>query len=165
MHYLLKKASDFLNTICKRIGALLLLAMVVIIVIQVIARYILGSSLSWSEETSRFFFIWVVLLGTVIGVHDGSHVAVEFLLNMLPKSLNCFLKFFYTACLCVLSGVMVWSGIELSMAVALQLSPATRISMTYVYAAVPVCSGIMFVHLLRNFFPAPEIESSKREGA
>ena len=152
----LRRLSDGLNTVCKWAGGALFLAMVAIIVIQVIARYILRSSLSWTEETSRFFFIWIVLLGTVIGVHDHSHVAVEFLLNMLPRTVNRLLRTSYTLCLCVLAGVMIWFGTELACAVAVQLSPATRVSMSYVYASVPVCAVIMLVHLLRDFFPAAQ---------
>jgi TRAP-type C4-dicarboxylate transport system permease small subunit len=159
----LKRLSDGLNTACKWVGGVLFLAMVVIIVIQVIARYVLRSSLSWTEETSRFFFIWIVLLGTVIGVHDHSHVAVEFLLNMLPQPVNRLLKTLYTLCLCVLAGVMIWSGTELARAVAVQLSPATRVSMSYVYSAVPVCAVIMLVHLLRDFFPAMQARDLRRE--
>ncbi|MDR2528622.1 MAG: TRAP transporter small permease [Synergistaceae bacterium] len=149
----LRSLSDGLNVLCKWAGAVLLLAMVAIIVVQVIARYVLGSSLSWTEETSRFFFIWIVLLGTMIGVHDGSHVAVEFLLNWMPKPLSRFIKWVYTLCLCVLAGVMIGYGIDLTISVSVQLSPATRISMAYVYSAVPVCSMIMLIHLLRDLLP------------
>jgi TRAP-type C4-dicarboxylate transport system permease small subunit len=163
LNIFLTRLSNRLNVACKWIGGVLFLAMVAIIVIQVIARYVFRSSLSWTEETSRFFFIWIVLLGTVIGVHDHSHVAVEFLLNMLPKPVNRLLKILYTLCLCVLAGVMVWAGSELAYAVVVQLSPATRVSMSYVYAAVPVCAVIMLVHLLRDFFPAMQAQNLGRE--
>ena len=36
----------------------LLIAMTVIMGIQVFARYALGASLSWSEELTRYLFIW-----------------------------------------------------------------------------------------------------------
>lgn len=36
----------------------LLIAMTVIMGIQVFARYALGASLSWSEEITRYLFIW-----------------------------------------------------------------------------------------------------------
>ena len=38
----------------------LLIAMTVIMGIQVFARYALGASLSWSEELTRYLFIWSV---------------------------------------------------------------------------------------------------------
>jgi TRAP-type C4-dicarboxylate transport system permease small subunit len=159
----LRRLSDGLNAVCKWFGSVLFVSMVAIIVIQVIARYVVRSSLSWTEETSRFMFIWIVLLGTVIGVHDHSHVAVEFVLNMLPKPVNRLVKTLYTLCLCILAGVMIWAGTQLASAVAVQLSPATRVSMSYVYAAVPVCAVIMLVHLLRDFFPTIPTQGLTKE--
>jgi len=148
MYILLRNLSDFLDSLCKKVGAVLLGVMVVLIVIQVFARYGMGSSLSWSEETSRYLFIWVVMLGTVIGVHDGSHVAVEFILKRLPPMLHKLATLGFTLCLLVLAAVMVMYGSVLAAKVYTQLSPATRVPMSYVYASVPVCSAIMIVHLL-----------------
>lgn len=147
MYTSLKKLSDFLDMLCKKIGAGLLAVMVVLIVIQVGARYVAGSSLSWSEEISRYLFIWVVMLGTVIGVHDGTHVAVEFLLKRLPAPLYKLATIGFTLCLCLLACVMIFYGSTLAAKVYSQLSPATRIPMAYVYAAVPACSAVMLVHL------------------
>lgn len=147
MYTSLKKLSDYLDKLCKKIGAVLLAVMVVLIVIQVAARYVVGSSLSWSEEVSRYLFIWIVMLGTVIGVHDGTHVAVEFLLKRLPAPLYKLATTGFTLCLCALACVMVFYGGTLALKVYAQLSPATRISMAYVYAAVPVCAAVMLVHL------------------
>lgn len=42
---------------------------------EVIPRYI------WTEEMARFCFIWIILLGSMIAVRDGSH----FDLDVLPK--------------------------------------------------------------------------------
>ncbi len=160
MYTRLDRLSGFLNTLCKRAGAALLAAMAVLIVIQVTARYVVGSSLSWSEEISRYLFIWVVMLGTAIGVRDGSHVAVELLLKRLPAPLHGLVTTCFTLCLCLLAAVMVLYGGILAANVQAQLSPATRISMAYVYAAVPVCSLVMLVHLavqlMRNLTEAAE---------
>ena len=161
---LLNRLSDFLDALCKKIGGVLLAAMVFLIVIQVVARYVAGSSLSWSEEISRYLFIWVVMFGTVIGVHDGSHVAVEFLLKRLPATLYRLATIGYTLCLCVLAVVMSVYGSIIASDVYRQLSPATRVPMTYVYAAVPICSAIMLVHLAaqltRNLSGATEGEAN-----
>ena len=48
----------------ERGAAVALLAVtVVIVVLQVFFRYVLNSSLSWSEEAARYLFIWAALLG------------------------------------------------------------------------------------------------------
>ena len=39
---------------------------VAIIAVQVFWRYVLGSPLAWTEEVSRYIFIWIVMLGIPI---------------------------------------------------------------------------------------------------
>ena len=47
----------------------LLGVVVVITLAQVAARYLLGSSLIWSEELNRLLYIWIILLATVQAAH------------------------------------------------------------------------------------------------
>ena len=39
-----------------------------IIGVQIFMRFILGSSLGWSEELARYCFIWLVFIGVSYGV-------------------------------------------------------------------------------------------------
>ena len=40
--------------------------MLALIFVQVITRYFFGFTFDWSEELSRFLFVWVVLLGSAL---------------------------------------------------------------------------------------------------
>ena len=55
LHYLDEYLEEFLMVI-------FLIAMTLIMGIQVFSRYILGMSLSWSEEITRYLFIWAAFL-------------------------------------------------------------------------------------------------------
>ena len=55
LHYLDEYLEEFLMVI-------FLIAMTLIMGIQVFSRYILGMSLSWSEEITRYLFIWSAFL-------------------------------------------------------------------------------------------------------
>ena len=55
LHYLDEYLEEFLMVIS-------LIAMTLIMGIQVFSRYILGMSLSWSEEITRYLFIWSAFL-------------------------------------------------------------------------------------------------------
>ena len=55
----MKKALQWLDENLEEVLLVIALAaMAVIMGIQVIARYIFGASLSWSEELTRYIFIW-----------------------------------------------------------------------------------------------------------
>jgi len=60
-------------------------AIVVIMGAQVIMRYIFSSSISWSEELSRYFFIWFTFLGISFAVKNNSHIRIDIIETTFPK--------------------------------------------------------------------------------
>ncbi len=65
----------------------LLAAIFVIMILQVTCRYVLGSPLVWSEEASRYLYIWVCYLGAPIALRRGNHIAITLLADQLPARL------------------------------------------------------------------------------
>ena len=59
-------------------------AIFVVMVLQVTCRYVLGSPLVWSEELSRYLYIWVCYLGAPVAMRRGSHIAITLLVDQLP---------------------------------------------------------------------------------
>ncbi|HET6488270.1 MAG TPA: TRAP transporter small permease subunit, partial [Syntrophales bacterium] len=55
--------------------------MLVIIFSQVVTRYIFDWTPEWSEELSRFLFVWVVFLGSALIMGESGHLAVQFVPN------------------------------------------------------------------------------------
>ncbi len=60
----------------------LMVAMVAILVVpvtlQIISRYTgLIPSYIWTEELSRFLFIWMIMLGAMIAIREGTHLEVD----------------------------------------------------------------------------------------
>jgi TRAP-type C4-dicarboxylate transport system permease small subunit len=52
---------------------------------NVILRYGFNSGLSISEEVSRFIFVWLTFLGSIIALKEGVHLGVDTLVRRLPK--------------------------------------------------------------------------------
>lgn len=142
------KISDFINEVIKKICFLLLVAMTVIIVIQVFYRYVIGSSLSWSEEIARYIFIWIIMLGASTGVKESFHVAVTAFIGWLPENIRSIISTINVVMLGLVGLIMVFYGYNLSELVAVQLSPAIRLSMFWVYLSVPVSGLLIIVHVL-----------------
>lgn len=144
----LREISDKINYIVKYVGFVLMAVMTVVIVLQVFYRYVLDSSLSWSEELARYLFIWTVMLGASVGVKEKFHVAVTLIKNRVPKVLQRILDVVFDILLGVVALAMIIYGYDLAKSVAIQLSPATRISMYWVYLSVPVSGVLIIIHLL-----------------
>ena len=121
----------------------LMTVMVVVTSLQVIYRYVLSAPLSWSEEASRYCFVWIIFLGAVLGLERGVHIGVDILTNRLPATIRRSLTIashLLIGVFCLLVAYASWPVLEVNM---LQTSPALGLPMTYIYAAIPVSMLLM----------------------
>lgn len=144
----LNKLQDIVLFMC---GALLLV-MCLIIPVQVFFRYCLGSSLAWSEELTRYMFVWIIFLGINIGIRDGIQMKIDildmFLKGKSQKVINIVRD--------LLSMVIVIACIISSMAlikVGMKTnSPTLHAPMHVIYLAFPVGFGLSAIELVRRMF-------------
>jgi TRAP-type transport system small permease protein len=141
---ILERIATAINRTVEYICFGMLAAMVAIVGLQVFYRYVLSSSLSWSEEIARYLFVWTVLLGGTSGVRLGFLVAVTFVQNQMPTALRKAVLIGINLLILAFAYVLVVHGFDLAQTVHRQLAPATRIPMSYVYGAIPV-SGVLIV--------------------
>ena len=83
------KFMDVLEKILRWILGISMAVMVAVIFYQVILRYVFHNSNIWSEELARYLMCYAVLFGAAIAVRKGSHLQVDFLINMLPERARC----------------------------------------------------------------------------
>ena len=62
-----------------------LIGMVLIMGIQVLARYVFGASLSWSEEITRYLFIWSGFISVSYCTKKCISIKIEQFVAMFPK--------------------------------------------------------------------------------
>ena len=65
---------------------LLVAALVANVFAQVVVRYVTYQPLAGTEEIARLLFIWICLLGAAIGAKRGTHFAVNFGGEVLPRT-------------------------------------------------------------------------------
>lgn len=66
------------------IGGLMILLMTVVVLLQVIMRYIFNSPLTWTEEFARYLFVYITFLGAALLIYERGHLYVEIIFNNLP---------------------------------------------------------------------------------
>src|SRR3954467_6158800 len=80
--------------------------------LQVFSRYTaLIPSYIWTEELSRFLFIWMVMLGAMIGIKEGTHFEVD-LWPQLGARANAALKIVSHLFVLMFALVFVYWGIK-----------------------------------------------------
>src|SRR5438034_10234678 len=80
--------------------------------LQIISRYTaLIPSYIWTEELSRFLFIWMVMLGAMIGIKEGAHFEVD-VWPELGRRANAVLRMVSNLCVLVFALVFLYWGIK-----------------------------------------------------
>ncbi len=128
-----------------------IMLMLIIIFCQVITRYCFGYTPEWSEELSRFLFVYVVFLGSALIMGESGHLAVEFLPNRFKgTAIGKLLDIIILICSYLFVSILLVQGTKMAQVMTFQESPGMGISMSYIYAVIPVSSVLMFMYLIRN---------------
>jgi TRAP-type transport system small permease protein len=144
-----------------RLLCALLVASVAILIVpvslQIFSRYTaLIPSYIWTEEMARFFFIWMIMLGAMIGIRDGSHFDID-LWPTLPRRANALLKLFGQTGVLVLALVFVWYGIQFVQFGWNQSSELAELPMWVIFIAWPI-TGLSWL-----LFLGPQLLANLRE--
>ena len=76
----MKLILDAYYRLLKLVLTFLMFALVVPVTMQIISRYTgVIPRYIWTEEISRFCFVWIIMIGSMIAVRDGTHFDVDLL--------------------------------------------------------------------------------------
>lgn len=163
---ILNKISDTVNEKCKVVCAVMLAYLAVVCTLQVICRRFLNSSLTWSEETMRYVFVWMILIGTAVTIKEGSAAAIDLVKNKLKnekkRAVQEVIVFTLTG---ITAFILAKNGVTYAASAASVTSPAVHIPMSLVYASIPVGSFITLLHCVNGVASAIMVLSGKNKTA
>ena len=141
----MKKFLDAYYTLLKWALTLLMLALIVPVTIQILARFVDSiPRYIWTEELARFCFIWIILVGSMLAMRDNEHFSVD-LLPAAKSQIGKAISVFFVDIMCLLLAIIfvVW-GWPLVKFGLLQTSEMADLPMVYIYMAWPI-TGITWV--------------------
>ena len=140
-----------------------LILMTVIMGIQVFSRYALGASLSWSEELTRYLFVWEGFLSVSYCTKKCISIKIEQFVAMFPRRGKAIYKlvnhtfelifFFYLIPFAV---KYLISAVESG-----QVSPACHIPMYYVQAAPLVSFVLVAIRIMQRWYAELQVVRRK----
>ena len=140
-----------------------LILMTVIMGIQVFSRYALGASLSWSEELTRYLFVWEGFLSVSYCTKKCISIKIEQFVAMFPRRGKAIFKlvnhtfelifFFYLIPFAV---KYLISAVESG-----QVSPACHIPMYYVQAAPLVSFVLVAIRIMQRWYAELQVVRRK----
>ncbi len=119
-------------------------------VLQVFARYVLDSSLFWSEEFMRYLMLWIVAVGAGISYSRGQFLGMRMAVEKLPQGMRRKADVVAAICILIFLGVIVWYGIAFSWGTRRQTAIALGLSMFWIHISVVVGALLLAVHVALN---------------
>lgn len=132
---------------------LLLIAVMLMLFGQVVVRFTLGYGLTFSEELSRFMFLYLVYFGASLVALKGAHVRVTAHLQYLPRSMQLVFLLLSDLLWLGFNAVVIYQGFRLIDGMALRpvVSGALLIDLRYVYVATPLGFSLMTFRIIQRW--------------
>jgi len=140
---------------CIEVTLFIFLSIVILLVlIQVLSRYLIQLPFVGIEELSRLFFVWACFIGAAYGVTREAHIRIEILEKVLPLSISRFVQLFCSMIVLCITAVMVIYGAWFVMDgwVYPDYTTALFYPRSLFHLPVPVSGAIMFVYTAKKSF-------------
>ena len=132
-------------------ASLFLSLLVILLSVQIVLRFAFGKTLSWSEEVSRFAFVWAVYFGFVLAARENKHIRVTAQFQRLSPRFQVIFFTLADAIWSVFNFVMVFvSGrFTLSMIRYPYVSQTTGLNLLWVFMIVPIGFAFMGLRVIQ----------------
>ena len=145
------KLWSIIQRISYAIAAFCMFAVIVLIFINVLCRYVFAFSISWSEEMTRYMFIGTLFFTLNIMVSQNAALRVDILDTLIHSQRSKHILNLVTYLLTIVALlVFTASGIMLVQAAFTSVSPSMHIPMWIIYAMMPLGYFLALIEVLRK---------------
>ncbi|NIC04128.1 TRAP transporter small permease [Billgrantia bachuensis] len=115
---------------------------------QVLTRFVFDAPSTWSEVVARSSMIWCVFLAAAACFRGGYMMSVEVIYKMIPARRLILLEGAIALGCLVALAVLVYFGTAMTFRVRNQMLSGLGISISWVYAAIPIGAGFSVLAVL-----------------
>ena len=125
--------------------------LIIPVTLQTFSRYTeLIPSYLWTEEASRFLFVWMIMLGAMVGVREGTHFEVDVWPDLSPRA-AALLRIVSNVFVLAFALVLAWWGVQFVRFGWNQSSEIAELPMWTIFIAWPL-TGVTWVLFLGETF-------------
>ena len=149
---ILRKLLDYIDSAMKYIFYVLLATMLGVAFLQVIARSVLSISVSWTDELTRYLFIWLIFIGIAFSIRRAGHISIDTIYLFIKEDKKeTYRKFLYILQIVFFAAVFFFS-FNFMVSNFTNTSPAMQLPMGYVYMSLPIGCILSILFLLEKIF-------------
>lgn len=147
---ILRKIDNAVSKFEGAVNVALFLIMVLVVCWSVICRRVLKITFLQGEELARYLMIYVVYIGTSVGVKNKSHIGVEVFVDLLPKKVRAYVKI-VTESLCMLIFLVLFIlsiQMMLHLIETMQMTTTTQVPTFCIFVCVPISMLLGILHYI-----------------
>ena len=149
----MKKAIKIYNEIEEKFLIITLGIMVILVFSQVVLR-MCGHSNSWSEELSRYIYIWESWIGLSFCQKFHGHIRITAVTAKLPPTGQKIMEIFVILCCAVFSAILAVIGFQMTgyLTELGTVTPYLRLPYWIIYLSLPIGCVAYVIRLLIDLF-------------
>lgn len=129
------------------VSLVLFLSLSLILIAQVLSRYLLNAPIGWTEEIARYQLILLTFLGASINVRKNSHISFVFFHRYVPLNLKSKLIFVLSLTNTLFLLFLLYTSIQITPLIQNHEMSSLSISISSLYVLIGVA---LFVSLIRS---------------
>jgi TRAP-type C4-dicarboxylate transport system permease small subunit len=144
----IRKIAQAVDIVARLASIFLVLAVLLIMSGQVFFRYVLNSSLQWSEEASIWAMIWMVFIGSVVVMRNWEHIYIPTVIRLFPLKIRIWLIVLSHVLVGIFLSVLVWYGWQVVIGSSNAFSHNIGVSSAWAKASVPLGAAMMMLMVI-----------------
>lgn len=136
-----------------------------IIVVEVVRRYVFGSSSNWGEMSARYAFVYLVYIAAAEVAKSNDHIRIDLVPRLLGPRGRLSLYVYFDLIYLILAGLVIYYSLEV-----MQLSIATDtlmtgfdLNMAFAQAALPIGWALLAYRVIQRFLRSVKSFQQHRE--
>lgn len=136
---------DTVHLLLKLLLGLMIAGLLIPVSMQILSRYTgIIPRYIWTEEIARFSFVWIIMLGAICAVRDGSHFDLDVLPASSSRRLEIVRQLIVQIGIIVVGGFFVVYGVKFVQFGWNQTSEIFELPMGWIFVSWPI-AGVLFI--------------------
>ncbi len=125
------------------LASVILVLEIAILFVGVVARYLVGAPLTWSDELASILFVWLTMLGSAIAFQRDQHMRMTALVSRAGPAWRSALGTLGQAVPLAFMMAILWPALDYALDERIVITPALEISQAWRAFALPGCLAVM----------------------
>ncbi|MCP3027855.1 TRAP transporter small permease [Halobacillus sp. A5] len=150
-----------LSNLLKFLTVILFIALVIVVLIQITGRYT-PYSFVWTEELSRFLFIYAIAVSAPLAMENREYVRVDLLLEVVPNKIRKYVDSFIYLVIGAFSAFLIYYAYEFALLGQNQSSATIAVEMFYINLSMLIIFLLLALYSFINIFVV--LKNDQEEG-